>query len=42
MFTGAMVELAHQWLAGALGDDLEVVVEHAAALLLAQSPGAER
>jgi AcrR family transcriptional regulator len=42
MFTGAMVELANQWLAGALGDDLEVVVEHAAALLLSQSPGAER
>jgi AcrR family transcriptional regulator len=36
MFTGAMVELAQQWLAGALGDDLDIVVDHAAALLLAQ------
>jgi AcrR family transcriptional regulator len=36
MFTGAMVELAQQWLAAALGDDLDVVVDHAAALLLAQ------
>ncbi|GAA2873567.1 TetR/AcrR family transcriptional regulator [Streptosporangium fragile] len=35
MFTGAMVELAQQWLAGSLGDDLDAVVEHAAALLLA-------
>ncbi|SEF64219.1 DNA-binding transcriptional regulator, AcrR family [Thermomonospora echinospora] len=38
MFTGAMVELAQQWLAGGLGDDLDIVVEHAAALLLAQHP----
>jgi len=36
MFTGAMVELAQQWLAGALGDDLDIVVDHAAALLRAQ------
>ena len=36
MFTGAMVELAQQWLAGALGDDLDIVVDHAATLLLAQ------
>ncbi|RAY17292.1 TetR/AcrR family transcriptional regulator [Actinomadura craniellae] len=33
MFTGAMVELAQQWLAGGLGDDLDAVVGHAAALL---------
>ncbi|GIH81328.1 TetR/AcrR family transcriptional regulator [Planobispora longispora] len=33
MFTGAMVELAQQWLTGGLGDDLDAVVEHAAALL---------
>ncbi|MBA9006299.1 TetR/AcrR family transcriptional regulator [Thermomonospora cellulosilytica] len=35
MFTGAMVELAQQWLAGGLGDDLDAVVDHATALLLA-------
>lgn len=29
MFTGAMAELAQQWLAGHLGDDLDAVVEHA-------------
>jgi AcrR family transcriptional regulator len=38
MFTGAMVELAQQWLAGALGDDLDAVVEDAARLLLSQRP----
>jgi AcrR family transcriptional regulator len=30
MFTGAMVELVHQWLNGALGRDLDAVVEFAA------------
>lgn len=29
MYTGAMAELAQQWLSGALGEDLEVVVDHA-------------
>ena len=29
MYTGAMAELAQQWLAGHLGGDLDVVVEHA-------------
>jgi AcrR family transcriptional regulator len=29
MFTGAMAELAQQWLAGNLGDDLDAVVDHA-------------
>lgn len=36
MFTGAMVELVQQWLAGTLGDDLDAVVDHAAALLFPQ------
>lgn len=31
MYTGAMAELAQQWLSGALGDDLDVVVETALA-----------
>lgn len=31
MYTGAMAELAQQWLSGALGDDLEVVVDSALA-----------
>ena len=31
MYTGAMAELAQQWLSGALGDDLDVVVESALA-----------
>lgn len=35
MFTGAMVELVGQWLAGNLGDDLDAVVDHALELLLA-------
>ncbi len=34
IFTGAMAELAQQWLTGSLGDDLEVVVDHALALVL--------
>jgi AcrR family transcriptional regulator len=29
LFTGAMAELANQWLSGNLGEDLEVVVDHA-------------
>lgn len=29
MYTGAMAELAQQWLSGALGEDLDVVVDHA-------------
>lgn len=34
MYTGAMAELAQQWLAGNLGDDLDVVVDHALRLVL--------
>jgi AcrR family transcriptional regulator len=34
IFTGAMSELAQQWLAGNLGDDLDAVVDHALALVL--------
>ncbi|WP_348731002.1 TetR/AcrR family transcriptional regulator [uncultured Mycolicibacterium sp.] len=34
MYTGAMAELAQQWLAGHLGDDLDAVVDHALALVL--------
>ncbi|HNM94019.1 MAG TPA: TetR family transcriptional regulator [Mycobacterium sp.] len=33
MYAGAMAELAQQWLAGTLGDDLDAVVTHAVALL---------
>jgi hypothetical protein len=33
IFTGAMAELAQQWLAGNLGDDLDAVVDHAVALV---------
>lgn len=33
MYAGAMAELAQQWLAGTLGDDLDAVVNHAVALL---------
>jgi AcrR family transcriptional regulator len=29
LYTGAMTELAQQWLAGRLGDDVDVVVDHA-------------
>jgi AcrR family transcriptional regulator len=29
MYTGAMAELAQQWLSGSLGEDLDAVVEHA-------------
>lgn len=34
MFTGAMAELAQQWLAGNLGDDLDAVVDRAVAFVL--------
>lgn len=34
MYTGAMAELAQQWLSGNLGDDLDVVVDHALRLVL--------
>ncbi|WP_454788623.1 TetR/AcrR family transcriptional regulator [Mycolicibacterium lutetiense] len=34
MYTGAMAELAQQWLSGNLGDDLEVVVDCALRLVL--------
>ncbi len=34
MYTGAMAELAQQWLAGRLGTDLDVVVEHAVGQVL--------
>ena len=34
MYAGAMAELAQQWLAGTLGNDLDAVVDHALSLLL--------
>ncbi|BBY73428.1 TetR family transcriptional regulator [Mycolicibacterium parafortuitum] len=34
MYTGAMAELAQQWLAGHLGDDLDAVVDYALDLVL--------
>ncbi|WP_066901546.1 TetR/AcrR family transcriptional regulator [Mycolicibacterium houstonense] len=34
MYTGAMAELAQQWLGGNLGDDLELVVDYALRLVL--------
>ncbi|MDG4663876.1 helix-turn-helix domain containing protein [Mycobacterium sp. 236(2023)] len=34
MYTGAMAEVAQQWLAGSLGDDLDTVVDHALQLVL--------
>jgi len=34
MYTGAMAELAQQWLAGTLGSDLDAVVDHALKLVL--------
>lgn len=34
MYTGAMAELAQQWLAGHLGTDLDAVVDHAVAQVL--------
>ncbi|MGV0737274.1 TetR/AcrR family transcriptional regulator [Mycobacterium syngnathidarum] len=36
MYTGAMAELAQQWLSGNLGDDLELVVDYALRLVLAR------
>ena len=37
MYSGAMAELANQWLSGRLGDDLDAVVGHAVRLLLPES-----
>ena len=34
IFTGAMAELAQQWLSGNLGDDLDAVVDHTVRLIL--------
>ncbi|AZG48683.1 TetR/AcrR family transcriptional regulator [Gordonia insulae] len=34
LYTGAMAELAQQWLAGHLGDDLDAVVDRAVSLVL--------
>ena len=34
LFTGAMAELAQQWLAGHLGEDLDLVVDHAVRFVL--------
>lgn len=34
MYTGAMAELAQQWLAGSLGEDLDAVVDYALRLVL--------
>lgn len=34
LYTGAMAELAQQWLAGSLGDDLDAVVEYAVQTVL--------
>jgi AcrR family transcriptional regulator len=34
MYTGAMAELAQQWLSGNLGSDLDAVVDHAVRLVL--------
>ena len=34
MYTGAMAELAHQWLTGNLGDNLDTVVDHTVRLVL--------
>ena len=34
MYAGAMAELAHRWLIGSLGVDLDAVVDHALALVL--------
>ncbi|MDF3341853.1 TetR/AcrR family transcriptional regulator [Mycolicibacterium septicum] len=39
MYTGAMAELAQQWLGGNLGDDLGVVVDYALRLVLGSSSG---
>lgn len=34
MYTGAMAELAQQWLSGALGSDLDLVIDHALSVVL--------
>ncbi len=34
MYTGAMAELAQQWLAGRLGEDLDSVVDYALRFVL--------
>lgn len=34
MYTGAMAELAQQWVSGTLGDDLNAVVDHTVRLVL--------
>lgn len=38
MYSGAMAELAQEWLLGTLGDDLEAVVEAAVRLLMPSAP----
>jgi AcrR family transcriptional regulator len=38
MYTGAMAELAQQWLAGTLGSDVDVVVDHALKLMQQRIP----
>lgn len=38
MYTGAMAELAQDWLAGHLGDDLDAVVKHAFRLVMRSAP----
>ncbi|ETD33060.1 TetR/AcrR family transcriptional regulator [Williamsia sp. D3] len=38
MYTGAMAELAQDWLAGHLGDDLDTVVKHAFRLVMRSAP----
>lgn len=42
MYAGAMAELANQWLAGHLGDDLDAVVTHAVRLLLPEQNTPDR
>jgi AcrR family transcriptional regulator len=42
LFTGGMAELAHQWLSGNLGDDLDVVVDHAVKLTMKTTLGSTR
>jgi AcrR family transcriptional regulator len=37
LYTGAMAELAQQWLSGTLGDDLDAVVDHAVRLVAASA-----
>ncbi|MDV7134708.1 TetR/AcrR family transcriptional regulator [Williamsia muralis] len=38
MYTGAMAELAQDWLAGHLGDNLDAVVKHAFRLVMRSAP----